>query len=165
MVREIRVLAWCDVCHLEHEQTPAEHAYSIGIVAGETRPAIKVLELCETHDKIAAELIALLAGIGTTPELKAKPAAMGRPPAPGPRTNTGRLLRDCPVCDQTVPSNTLVSHIWQRHRTDPKPAALMRCPDCGLRGNNTQHVAAHRRAAHGHDALTEALAGVPGYVP
>lgn len=167
-MREVRVLSWCDFCHLDNEQTEADHTYTLGIVAGENRPALKVLEVCELHSKPITELVALLATIGQTPDLKPKPAAakaVGRPKEDAPRNAQGQLLADCPVCGQTRARNGMVSHIWQAHRPDPKPQAPTRCPECGERSANTQAMAQHRRVVHGYDALADALSGVPGFTP
>lgn len=160
-------MAFCDLCHLENERVEAPHTYTIGVVAGENRPALKVLELCDTHDKVATELMALLATIGQPPDLKAKPAAanIGRPPLDVPRGADGRPQGDCPVCGQTMARNGMVSHIWQAHRPDTKPPAPTRCPECGERPGSPQAMAQHRRVTHGYDAVADALAGVPGFTP
>lgn len=137
---------------MEEGRTEATHTYTVGLVAGETKPALKVLELCDRHDKLAGELAGILAGIGQTPALPAKVVA----PAPTPPPS--RPSWDCPLCGEHLGRNVAVAHVWNRHRRDVRPEIPKRCPDCGHPATG-QGMTAHRRSAHGYDALADALSG------
>lgn len=160
-MREVVVRAWCDACWQDGEQrTPSTRTYTAGIVSGETRPGLKLVELCDVHDKMAVDLMALLADIGTVPDLKPKPKT------PEPVSNSGATrLVPCPVCHIDVQRNGLVSHIWSNHRSDEKPVYGTLCPECRTQYDTGQGLAAHRRSVHGYDAVAEALSGVKGYKP
>lgn len=158
-MRETVIRAWCDACWQDGEQrTPSTHSYTAGIVVGETRPGLKLLELCDMHDKLALDLMALLADIGTVPEFKVKSKA----PEPVVQYAMSKTV-SCPVCNTGLTRSSLVNHIWSNHRTDNKPNVGTVCPECRTEYDTGQGVAAHRRFEHGHDAVAEALAGVKGY--
>jgi hypothetical protein len=165
-MRELILKVWCDLCALERVSggldiavnVEAKHTYTLGAVQGESRPALKVLELCDTHDKVATDLIELLGQLGQTPELKTKPAPVAPPPVE--RQGTAKRLVPCPCCRVETGRNTLVAHVWGRHRTDQRPDLHGVCPECKLRVDSNTGLSAHRRSSHGFDALVEALAGV-----
>lgn len=155
-MRELVERHWCDSCFLESEaKEAAVHTFTVGAVAGESRPMLKVLELCERHSKLVLELQALLSETGQTPELKAKPAA----------TPVGQRAVPCPVCQVSVKRSTLVAHVWRHHRTDERPDHHAKCPTCHEQQRDGAGLAAHRRIVHSYDALADALSGVKGYRP
>ena len=158
-MREMRIDKWCDSCYLEDEaRVPAVSSFTVGIVAGETRPELKLLELCERHSKAVTELQALLGEV-SHPELPPKPAAK---PAPPSAAYAQRLMA-CPICDLEYARNGMVSHVWRAHRTDKRPNHNGRCPTCREMQVSAAGLAAHRRIAHGYDALEDALSGAKGY--
>jgi hypothetical protein len=158
-MREMIMRRWCDMCYAEGAlQQEAEHTYTVGIVSGEGRPALKVLEVCEVHNKTAVELMDLMKEIGQLPDLRAKAE-----PVKPVLAATDIPTKECPVCGTGVPRNTLVQHVWTRHREDEKPAVPTVCPECRMPIDNGSGMSAHRRSVHGHSALDEALSGVKGY--
>jgi hypothetical protein len=160
-MREVKLLTWCDMCWDDGMiQTAAEHSFTIGIVSGESRPALKLLELCETHSKTIVELQELLVGVGQLPELDKK-RGPGRPPVSEPVRE--HPTKSCPVCKRQIKNNILVAHIWQEHRSDEKPAIPKICPECREQIDTGQGMTQHRKAAHGYDAVADALSGVKGY--
>jgi Drought induced 19 protein (Di19), zinc-binding len=151
-MRELIQKVWCDACYQEGaHQVEASHTYTLGIVGGEQRPALKLLELCDTHDKLATELLGLLAGIGQLPELKAKKAVA---PPSAPR------IQICPACKAEIWGNAMIKHVWDMHRKDERPQYHGVCPTCREVQNNAAGLAAHRRMAHDFSALEDALSGV-----
>jgi hypothetical protein len=71
--------------------------------------------------------------------------------------------KSCPVCKRQIKNNILVAHIWQEHRSDEKPAIPKICPECREQIDTGQGMTQHRKAAHGYDAVADALSGVKGY--
>lgn len=163
-MREMIMRSWCDACYADGElQQEAVKTYTIGIVSGENRPALKLLELCDTHDKIAQDLIHLLSEVGQLPDIK-KP--VGRPPSEVVHQASSSKIVDCPVCGEGISRGGLVAHIWAQHRPgETKPVYGPACPECRVEYDTGQGLAAHRRAEHGFDAVAEALDGVKGYKP
>jgi len=158
-MREMTMNHWCDSCFLEAQtKEPAVHTFTVGACTGESRPALKVLELCERHSKLVLDLQALLAETGQVPE----PAKLTARLAPLKKRSA---LTPCPVCQGTVPRNTMVAHVWRHHRTDERPKTDAKCPTCHEQQRDGAGLAAHRRIAHEYDALADALAGVKGYRP
>lgn len=165
-MRELILKVWCDICALERVSggldiqvnVEAHHTYTIGAVVGESKPALKVLELCDTHNKVATDLIELLGHLGQTPTVAAHPV---RPPIHTPEAvEHARRPVPCPACRTEIGRNTMVAHVWARHRTDERPDLKGVCPECRLRVDSNTGLSAHRRSAHGYDALEDALAGV-----
>lgn len=155
-MREMVMNRWCDSCFLEDQaKVPAAHTFTVGASNGESRPALKVLELCERHAKLILDVQALLAETGQTPELSSR--------RPAPTAPTGQRLTPCPVCQRSVPRNQLVAHVWRHHRADRRPDHHGKCPTCHEQQENGAGLAAHRRITHGYDALADALSGVKGY--
>lgn len=168
IMRELILKVWCDICALERVSggldivvnVEAQHTYTMGAVVGESRPALKVVELCDTHNKVATELIELLNQLGQTPDVAPKQSAPApaRPPS-FPTSDNAKRLVPCPCCRVEVARNTMVAHVW-RHRPDKRPELHLQCPTCRERAANPAGLAAHRRQAHDFDALADALSGV-----
>jgi hypothetical protein len=158
-MRELILKVWCDVCALERlgDHMEAQHTYTVGAVSGESRPALKVLELCDTHNKLATDLMELLAQVGQT--LAAKPARQAPPPEERQPTNAQRLVA-CPACRLEVARNAMVAHVWRHHRSDSRPDHHLICPTCREVTSSPAGLAAHRRNVHGFDAVADALSGV-----
>ena len=160
-MREMVWNKWCDACYADGEaKVPALLTFTAGVVAGEARPGLKVLELCDQHSKLVTDLQALLAETGQLPDLTAKP----KPAAPA-ATPYAQRMTVCPICRAEFARNGMVSHVWRAHRTDRRPDHHGRCPTCGEQQRNSAGLAAHRRLEHGYDALEDALSGVKGYTP
>lgn len=171
-MRELVMRKWCDACYADGEiQEPATTTYTIGAVSGETRPALRVVELCERHDKVATDLIHLLSGIGQLPDFAQKTqkplSAINEGKQGRPFTSAENAARTmpCPICDIGIVRSAMINHVWSQHRTDPKPVYGTTCPDCRAEYDTGQGVAAHRRSEHGFDALADALSGAKGYHP
>ena len=152
-MREVVVMAWCDACALEDAKTAAVSTFTVGIVAGESRPALKLLELCERHNKLIVDVQLLLAEVGQAPDVK---------PAKQPAA-VGRGLVACPICDKEMTRNGLVGHIWSQHRQQERPAPPTTCPDCGQAFSGAAGCGNHRVYTHGWDPVADALSGVKGY--
>lgn len=171
-MRRVKIEQWCDFCWQDDEQeTEAVRCYTVGVVEGETRPALRIVETCEMHSKLIGDLLGALEGC--VPFQADHPAtgkaAVQRDPQAALFATARRPLppsqqpHDCPLCSRTLGKGALVEHIWKTHRTDDRPQAPTSCPDCGLRMKSAQAVGQHRRHSHGYDALEAVLAGVPGY--
>ena len=159
-MRELVLNKWCDICYLEEEaKVPATLTLTAGMVVGENRPELKLVELCERHSKPFTDLQALLAQIGQTPDVPAKVAPVKQ------EGSYAQRLMVCPICRAEYARNGMVSHVWRAHRTDKRPETKGRCPTCREQFDNGAGLAAHRRIAHGYDALQDALSGVKGYQP
>lgn len=158
-MREMIMRRWCDECWHEGQlQNEASFTYTMGVVQGESRPALKVLELCEDHNKLAVDLMDLLKEIGQLPDFtQAKKTPASSTPA------VPQLA--CPVCGMAMAKTSLIGHVWSKHRTDRRPDQPRNCPTCGEFIDNGTGMSAHRRSSHGFDALADALAGVKGYKP
>lgn len=160
-MRELRLLKWCDMCWQETEtQQEAVNSYSVGICSGESRPALKLVELCDTHQKVLVDLLALLANIGTTPDLIPKKSTK-----PVAALQTVRPTKPCPVCHELVGENVLVTHVWRMHRDDERPPMPKVCPQCRAQVETGTGMSAHMRNVHQYSALDDALSGVKGYKP
>jgi hypothetical protein len=158
-MRELIQKCWCDQCwHEDHLQQEATATYTIGLVAGEQRPSLKILELCDTHNKLAVDLMDLLKDIGQLADLK--PRAVRLPSAAAPVEPPRKA---CPICRRDVQANVMVNHIWTNHRTDERPPTLTVCPECRKTVATGQGMSAHRRTAHNYDAVLDALSGVKGW--
>lgn len=158
-MREVVMLSWCDGCQLEGAlRTEATHTWTVGAVAGESKPALKVLELCDIHNKVIADLMVLLADVGQTPQLAPAPKPLGRP-----RIYEPVDLTPCPVCRTELNPGSLIGHVWTHHRKDKRPPAPKQCPDCGAGFNSAASCGTHRKSVHGFDPLDFALSGVKGF--
>lgn len=163
-MREIVMLKWCDGCQLEGAlRTEATHTFTVGCVAGEQRPGLKVLELCDIHHKVIADLQQLLAEVGQTPELPPKPKPAESSTASYYATSRNSEPVQCPVCAKDMIRGSLIGHVWSHHRKDKRPPAPTVCPDCGERYPSPAGCGVHRRQVHDFDALADVLSGVKGY--
>jgi hypothetical protein len=150
-MREVVMKEWCDVCWMEETKTEALHTFTVGAVKGESKPALKVLMMCDVHQKIILELQTVLGATGQT----LVPAPV-KPQGPAPAKRMA-----CPACGQEVAAASIVGHVWSAHRPDTRPPMPKDCPECGEHLDNGTGMAAHRRS-HGYDALAEAMSGVSG---
>ena len=163
-MREMVWNSWCDACYSDGEaKVPALHTFTVGAVGGETRPGLKLLELCEQHSKLILEVQVLLQQTGQLPDFSK--AAKPKPVASSPSTPYAHRMTVCPICRAEYARNGMVAHVWRAHRTDKRPDHHGRCPTCYEQQDNSAGLAAHRRIAHGYDALEDALSGVKGYTP
>lgn len=154
MSREVIIASWCDRCDALERKTAATHTYTIGIVKGENRPALRVVELCDDHDPMLADLFDLLAknSIPLDPDAL-KPAA----PSPAPAR---RDREECRVCGAEVARSSLITHVWTQHRAgETRPAPPVRCPEC-RKSIPPAGMSMHRNRAHGVSALDEAYSGL-----
>jgi hypothetical protein len=171
-MKEHRIVLWCDLCWRESEEgdqlpikVEAVQSWTVACVAGDDkRPSLKVLDLCDPHGKAFDELSHLLNDrplpLITPPPLP-EPVKSHNPS--GRPTTGGNDPVDCPVCQISVAYGSLITHIWKRHRPgEVKPPVPKMCPECRERFE-PQGMSLHRKT-HGHDALLDVLAGVPGYV-
>ena len=158
-MRETVVNAWCDACMADDEiREPAAYTYTIGIQQGETaRPPLKVLELCEIHNKLISDLMMLLEETGQIPDVKAAPVKVTRDRR-GADTLESNPPMECPIpdCDKELRRNSLTNHIWSQHLggVGTKKAQPAKCPTCGERA---EQMMMHRSAAHGYGQLQEAI--------
>jgi hypothetical protein len=157
-MRELIIRAWCDRCEaLGNERTPAEHTYTIGIVKGETRPAPRVIELCDSCDAEIDWLPKLVADHS----IPLDPKSHHAPPTPqrGPAADLQGDRVICRVCALQLTKSAIVGHVWAKHKPGqqrpPQPAV---CPDC--REVFGQGMGMHRSQAHGISALDEAYRGL-----
>lgn len=163
-MREIRVLSWCEACWAQGEiRTEATTSWTVGITPTDQPPALHTLDACDSH---AQDLIALQALAQLGERYVRKPLAV-----PLSKSRGGSAVfvpqnaAPCPICSEVLGKPSLVSHVWSQHRTDPRPAAPTACPTCRQQFENTAGVGAHRTAAHGYDALADALSGVKRFKP
>jgi hypothetical protein len=154
MSREVILASWCDRCDALERKTPATHTYTAGIVKGENRPALRIVELCDEHDPMLADLFDLLAKHSIPLDPAAlRPAEPARPAARSER-------QECLVCGEPIAKGSLVVHIWSQHRAgEERPASPARCPEC-RKPFAPQGMGIHRNRLHGYSALDEAYAGL-----
>lgn len=157
-MRELVVFNWCDRCEsLGHPRTEAKHTYSVGIVPGENRPAVRVIELCDECDAAeVSQLIKLLSTHSIPLDPKAKAA-------PEPIPQRTKYLPDnkeqCQVCGSDYHKSSIATHIWAIHRPgEARPEHPNKCPECGL--VNPTGMGQHRSQKHGWSAVTEAYKGL-----
>lgn len=160
-MRELLIQKWCDACFQDGEiRTPSRSTLTIAMQLGEGRPPAKIVELCEIHEKLVADLLPLVAAVA---EL-----ALDQPAKPLKRSEAAPRSASpttCPVCDRSYTVKASVtSHLWQEHRPGEKrfPPDL-RCPDCGQRASSTVTYSTHRANEHGLAAAVLALEGVRGW--
>lgn len=148
MSREIIVASWCDRCQaIDDRKEPATHTYTIGLVKGETRPALKVVELCDAHDPMLADLFDLL-------------AKNSIPLEPAKKQPASEL--ECRICGREFSARTsIVQHVWQVHRPgeDRLGEQPARCPECGD-SYSPDGMRRHRSRVHGYTALDAAYEGI-----
>jgi len=156
-MRELIIRAWCDRCEsLGNERTEAKHTYTIGIVKGETRPAPRVIELCDACDAEIDWLPKLMADHSIPLDPKAKPAAPLQPPAAP--LGTDRVM--CRVCGRELVKTAIVGHIWSQHRRGEKrPAPPSVCPTC-REDFDVQGMTMHRVLQHGYSPVEAAYEGL-----
>jgi uncharacterized C2H2 Zn-finger protein len=147
------IRAWCDRCEsLGNDRTEAKHIYSIGMVKGETRPAPRVIELCDECDAAIDWLPKLLADHSLPLDLK-HPAVVPTPAAKAPSYDPGSK-ETCLICDTPYHKSSLAQHIRAVHRNGLVQEQPLKCPDCGL--VKQSGMGQHRSQAHGWSAITEA---------
>lgn len=165
-MREVVFLSWCDLCNREGRgRVEATETYTIGIVRGENRPALRVLEVCDGCKLIVTELLAVLAenSAPVDPNVlkgkngKLKPAV--EPSAIEP-VELGRLTVGesgvCRICNRAMHKSSLITHVWSVHRREDKPPTPTICPECGETYDKPNAMGAHRARAHKTSALVEA---------
>jgi hypothetical protein len=152
MSREVVFLRWCSLCESDGvERVEAVEAYTIGLVKGETRPAPRVLDVCDTHAEELLALSVVVAKHSIPLDPKAKPSPMPEPKAVA--TATGRPLLECKICGKSTTKNNMTNHIWS-HSPTPRPPQPARCPTCGERVDRAMGV--HRSQAHGWSPIEDA---------
>lgn len=154
MSREVIIASWCDRCDADDRKTAATHTYTIGLVKGETRPALKVVELCDEHDPMLADLHDLIAkhSIPFDPKTAAKPA-------PVAATSSSHKQAACRICGDVLTTPALLSHIWNVHRKgETRPPVPRICPDC-RQPYAPQGMGVHRNNAHGYSSIEDAYEG------
>jgi hypothetical protein len=157
-MREVIFKAWCDRCEsLGQPRTEALHTYSIGIVKGETKPAIRVIELCDACDSAEVDILSKLLATHSIP-LDTKSAAIPAAPARHTGGYDPSAKQECRICNRDYSVSSLAQHIWAVHRGQPKPPPQpTRCPDCGI---TIPGMGQHRSQAHGWSAIQEAYKGL-----
>lgn len=147
MSREVIIAAWCDRCEAqERGKVAATHTYTVGLVKGENRPALRVLELCDGCDPMLADLFDLLAK-NTVPL------------DPPPKVVAGDEAT-CRICGKSLSTvASVVGHVWSQHRHSARPPVPARCPEC-RQAVPSQGMGNHRKV-HGWSALEEAYEGLP----
>lgn len=154
MSRELIVRSWCDRCQaLGQDRAEAKHTYTIGIVRGEARPQLRVIELCDECDAAELDLLTkIVADHSIALEIK--------PPAkliPAPGHPTDRI--ECLVCRGVFNRGSLVGHIWAVHRPGEKrPPQPAKCPECHEAFG--EGMGMHRNRMHGHSSLDDAYQGL-----
>jgi len=124
----------------------------VGIVKGENRPALRVIELCDECDSAEIDVMIKMVADHSIP-LEIKPPAKPT----GPMSATDRV--ECLVCHGHVNRGSLVGHIWSQHRPgEPRPQQPVKCPDCHK--PFTDGMAMHRNRIHGWSAVDEAYQGL-----
>jgi len=158
MSRELIIKSWCDRCQaLGNDRTEARHVYTIGIVKGETRPAPRVIELCDECDAELDWLPKLVADFSIPLDPKHPMAAPAKPPA-APYSGD-RVV--CRVCDKELAKTAILGHVWAKHRPgQDRPIPPTVCPECRTVFDNGTGMWMHRSAMHGVTALDEAYKGL-----
>lgn len=156
-MRELIIKSWCDRCEaLGNDRAEARHTYTIGIVKGETRPAPRVIELCDSCDAEIDWLPKLVADHSIPLDSK-HPAPLAKPLAA--TYSTDRV--ECRVCGNTLAKTAILGHVWAKHRpgqTRPVPPTV--CPECRTIFENGTGMWMHRSSMHGVTALDEAYKGL-----
>jgi hypothetical protein len=157
-MRELIIRAWCDRCEsLGNERTEAKHTYSVGIVKGETRPAPRVIELCDECDAAIDWLPKLLADHSNPLDPKARPAAA---PQSAPAATLQGDREICRVCGRELGRSALIGHIWSQHRRGQKrPPPPSVCPEC-REVFEIQGMTMHRVLQHGFSPIEDAYKGL-----
>jgi hypothetical protein len=157
MSRELIIKSWCDRCESKGVlKVPAEHTYTIGFTAGESRPALRVIELCNACDAEIDWVPKLLADNSIPLDApKITPPTLSD--APPPTQYSNRVA--CRVCGKTYPTTTIAAHVWGMHRhAESRPKQPNKCPECGV--VRTSGMAQHRTTAHRFSAIDEAYRGL-----
>lgn len=155
-MREIQILAWCDMCWLDGERkTPSTRMLRLSIAAGVRPQPVKEIEFCDEHGATIVPLIsvydaaALPDGTATVPRASAPaaPAADDEHPA----------RRVCPICDNDYSSTAqTVGHIMKVHRAGESPYPDLKCPYCGKVCGAPQSIARHLMDVHNVDLIARA---------
>lgn len=159
-MKELIIRSWCDRCEsLGKLRAEARHTYTVGIVSGETRPALRVIELCDECDATEIDILSKLLASHSVP-LDPKAA---KTPAPEPIPQRSRYVPadklTCKICDRDYHASSLAQHIWAVHRAgEDRPVQPKKCPECGV--VNPTGMGQHRSQAHGWSAVTEAYKGL-----
>ncbi len=140
-MKEHVIRTWCDACVGED---------GTGRTEGETH-AVRIdgsgaeLDLCEHHNKEMIEpLMALI-------------KARGVPVKSAGVSTKSTANKRCPICNLEMTATGITNHVYNIHVPGGQPERPTRCPDCGFT-SDARAVGAHRRGAHGYDALGEAVA-------
>lgn len=159
-MREVQIRSWCDLCieENEDERVEATETFTAGIVTGETRPELKLVELCEQHAKVLTDLGRWLADIGQPPALPAPARAKPKASTSAPSHEPVGPQSTCPVCDYTSSRSHAATHFHNAHLRIPKPAQPKACPTkgCDFAHDSAPQMGVHRASAHGWSALDEA---------
>lgn len=152
MARETVVLRWCDPCMLDGKgRVEATHTYTVGIVEGESRPQLYLLEVCDEHDTAVLDLRKVVTDSAPVPP-REQPAA---PVRVNPQT-------ECRVCGATISRGGLVGHVWSAHRRGQQRAepGMTKCPECRQNFDTSLRMHGHRKAEHGRTQLDDAYEGL-----
>lgn len=155
-MREVIFKSWCDRCEsLGEPRQEARNTFTVGIVAGEARPALRVIELCDECAAAEIDVLGKLLGTHSIPVDLTKVKAPAAPAVSPPETE--RV--ECRVCGATLAKSAILGHVWAVHRpgqTRPVPPTV--CPEC--RGVYEGGMWMHRTKMHGKSALDEAYKGL-----
>lgn len=169
-MRDVVIRRWCDVCAAdggddEIVRVEASETFTVGITAGEDRPPLKALDLCEPHVKaLISPLVDVMASVGQTPELPAARATVpgtrprGRPVGSGTHSATGAYV--CDLCGNRYgAASSLMPHIYTAHLgIKGAPDLPRKCDVCGIDIPTQAGRRMHRTMTHGITALQDAYA-------
>lgn len=168
-MREVTITNYCDVCWQDGAQrTAASQTWAVAIREGEKPGPVKLLEVCDPHAKLLADVALIHQGapdLAQVSAAKVPPAAKSVRPAGDQRGSVVSSTIICPVCDQSFVRTSARAHIYRRHRgmVPPRGQISSTCPICQRVTDTSTGSAQHLVRAHGIDPLYDALSGVDGW--
>lgn len=156
MSRDVRVVGYCDTCHLKGVERPAitTLVVSLGV---DTPGDLVALDLCGLHLPVWAACLTLATEAGRAYDERERPLIRDEAPRKRPVRQGGRMDKRCPECRAMVDVRSLPNHLAITHGVK-RPRMPGTCPDCGLSTNDRTAMLRHRSRTHGYSVTQVMLA-------
>ena len=169
MTRDVRIVGYCDTCHLKGVERPAVTTYVVSLGV-DTPGDLLALDLCGHHVGVWAACMTLAIEAGRAYDERERPLTDARPvgsatreaaPRKRPEQPTRSVERRCPECRVMVNVRTFPNHLHGIHGIE-RPRMPNTCPDCGLSTSDRTAMIKHRTGAHGYSVASAMLAEMKG---
>lgn len=153
MVRELKILRWCEICFDDGRHTEAAIGYAIACSPGDKLTDVaRLVDLCEDHRDEYEEFFRIVRKAAPVRSDDGSP-----PPLTESSSRPGKHeLVPCPLpgCDSTLRRSSLFTHMAGFHKLGVLVQPTQ-CPTCTYASEVAPAMGVHRARRHGHDLIAE----------